>query len=45
VQWYLPVILATWEADIRRIEVQSLSRQKVSKTTSQPISWELWWML
>jgi hypothetical protein len=32
---------ATWEAEIRRIEVQSQPGQKVSKTPSQSISWDL----
>jgi hypothetical protein len=33
----MPVILATWEAKIRRIIVQGQPRQKVHKTSSQPI--------
>jgi hypothetical protein len=33
-QWHSPVILATWEAQIRRIEVQSLPRKIVHKTLS-----------
>jgi hypothetical protein len=40
-QWLTPVILATWEAEIRRIMVRGQPRQKVGKTPSQPIkSWE-----
>jgi hypothetical protein len=31
-QWLTPVILATWEAEIRRITVQSHSKQIVHKT-------------
>jgi hypothetical protein len=34
----LPVILATWETEIRRISVQDQSRENVSETTSQPIA-------
>jgi hypothetical protein len=33
-QWLIPVILATQEAEIRRISVQSQSEQKVCKTLS-----------
>jgi hypothetical protein len=32
----MPVILATWEAEIGRIAVQGQARQKVLKTLSQP---------
>jgi hypothetical protein len=42
VQWFTPVILATWEAEIRRIMVRDWSRQKVSKTSSQLLSWAPW---
>jgi hypothetical protein len=31
--WFMPVITATWEAEIRRTEVSGQSRQKVSKTS------------
>jgi hypothetical protein len=34
----MPVILATQDAEIRRIEVQSQSRQTVHKTLSQKYS-------
>jgi hypothetical protein len=34
-QWLSPVFLATQEAEIRRIKVQSLPRQIVRKTLSQ----------
>jgi hypothetical protein len=34
VQWFMPVILATWEAEVRRIPVQGLPRQIVHETPS-----------
>jgi hypothetical protein len=34
-QWLTPAILATWEAEIRRIMVQSQPRQIVPETLSQ----------
>jgi hypothetical protein len=34
--WFKSVILATWEAEIRRITVGGQSGQKVPKTSSQP---------
>jgi hypothetical protein len=33
--WLMPVILATQEAEIRRIKIQSLPRQIVRETLSQ----------
>jgi hypothetical protein len=32
VQWFVPIIPASWEAEIRRITVQGQPRKKVSKT-------------
>jgi hypothetical protein len=40
-QWLTPVILATQEADIRRIMVQSQPRQMVRETVSQKYSSQL----
>jgi hypothetical protein len=34
----MPVILATWEAEIRKVVVQCQTGQKVTKTPSQPIA-------
>jgi hypothetical protein len=31
--WFMPVILATWEAEIRRMRVQAQSRQIVLKNS------------
>jgi hypothetical protein len=44
-QWFTPVILATQEAEIRRIIFQSQPGQVVHKTLSQkkPISRKDWW--
>jgi hypothetical protein len=39
VQWFIPVIQAIWEAEIRRTAVQSQLGQKVCKTLFQRISW------
>jgi hypothetical protein len=36
-QLLTPVILAIWEAEIRRITFQTQSGKKVSKTTFQPL--------
>jgi hypothetical protein len=33
-QWLMPVILATWEAKIRKMAIQSQPRQIVQKTPS-----------
>jgi hypothetical protein len=38
VQWLKSVILAPWEAKIRKIVVRGQPRQKVHKTPSQPMS-------
>jgi hypothetical protein len=35
----MPAILATWGAEIRRMEVQDKPVQKVSETPFQSISW------
>jgi hypothetical protein len=35
--WFTPVILATWEAEIRNITVQSQPRHIVQETLSQKI--------
>jgi hypothetical protein len=42
IQWFTPVIPATWEAEIGKIMVQGWPRQKVHKTTSYQMSW-VWW--
>jgi hypothetical protein len=34
----MPVILATWETEIRKIMVESQPGQKITKTPSQPIA-------
>jgi hypothetical protein len=37
--WFMPVILATWELEIRRLMAQGQSLEKVSKPPpSQPIA-------
>jgi hypothetical protein len=43
--WLTPVILATWEAEIRRIAVRSQCRQIVLKTLSPkyPTQKKSWW--
>jgi hypothetical protein len=38
----MPVILATWEAEIRRIEVQGQTGQVFCKTTSPKITRAKW---
>jgi hypothetical protein len=43
-QGLLPVIPATWEAEIRRIIVQDQLRQKVRKIPSQSKSGPEWYM-
>jgi hypothetical protein len=35
--WFTPVILTTWEAEMRRLLVLGQPRQKVSETPYQPI--------
>jgi hypothetical protein len=43
-QWLMPVILATQEAEIRRIMIRSQPRQIVCETLSQkPIAKKGWW--
>jgi hypothetical protein len=42
-QWLTPVILATQEAEIRRIVVRSQPRQIVLKTLSLKNPSEGWW--
>jgi hypothetical protein len=42
--WLTPIILATLEAEIRKILVQGQLRQKVSETPSQQIRRALWHM-
>jgi hypothetical protein len=37
-QWFIPLISATWEAAIRRTEVQDQSREKVRDTPPQQTS-------
>jgi hypothetical protein len=41
--WLTSVILAVWEAEIRRIKVQSQQKQKVLEFPSQPIKIWAWW--
>jgi hypothetical protein len=36
-QWLMSVILGIWEVGIRKMEVQSQPRQKVSETPSQKV--------
>jgi hypothetical protein len=37
-QWFKPIILASWEAEIGRIMVQGQPEQKVCQTSSQPVA-------
>jgi hypothetical protein len=41
--WLKPVILATWEAEVRKIMFQVQPRKKVSETPSQPRKVWVWW--
>jgi hypothetical protein len=43
-RWPMPIIPATQEVEIRRVEVQSQSGQKVSENTSHLIS-QTWWCI
>jgi hypothetical protein len=38
----MPAILATWEAEIRRIAVQSQTRQRVRETPISKITRSIW---
>jgi hypothetical protein len=40
--WLTPIILATWEAEIRRMKVQGQPRQKVLETPSSKITRAKW---
>jgi hypothetical protein len=43
-RWLTPIILATQEAEIRRITVQCQPREKVHKTPSQKkLTKKCWW--
>jgi hypothetical protein len=33
-QWFMPVIIATWEAEIRRLTVQGHPGQRIHETSS-----------
>jgi hypothetical protein len=39
----MPVILASWEGEIKRIVVGGQPRRKVNETPSQPIKSWVWW--
>jgi hypothetical protein len=41
-QWLMPIILAAWEAEIRRIEIRGQAEQKKSKTLSQKYPTQKW---
>jgi hypothetical protein len=43
-RWLTPVIQHTWEAENRRMKVQSQSGQKFSENTSQWVS-QVWWYI
>jgi hypothetical protein len=43
VLWFPPVILATQEAEIRRISAQSQSRQKIRETLISTNKLGIWW--
>jgi hypothetical protein len=38
VWWFMPVIPAIWEVEVRRVAVQVQAEKNVSETLSQPIS-------
>jgi hypothetical protein len=44
VQWLIPIILATWEAEFGRITVRGLTEEKVCETPSQPMKSWAWWL-
>jgi hypothetical protein len=36
--WLMPVILVSWEAEIRRLMIRALPNQNIGEIPSQPIS-------